>query len=210
MASVLTINGCIFMKKLKLVFTIFLTSLTIQAIAADFSHLDPDKIIPKDLLKKALDYYNSNEKTIKKKNVIGIIDFSQHNSKKRFYIINMENGEVDRYLVAHGIGSDKKFTGYTKSFSNVEGSGASSQGFYLTAETYYGKHGYSLKLDGLSTTNSNARERLIVIHSADYVEPTRDVMGRSNGCPAVDERYRNEIINTLKDGALLYADLAVK
>ncbi len=198
------------MKKLKLVFTIFLASLTIQAISADFSHLDPDKIVPQDLLKKALEYYSSNEKTIKKKDVIGIIDFSQHNSKKRFYIINMENGEVDRYLVAHGIGSDKKFTGYTKSFSNVEGSGASSQGFYLTAETYYGKHGYSLKLDGLSSTNSNARERLIVIHSADYVEPTRAVMGRSNGCPAVDERYRSEIINILKGGALLYADLAVK
>lgn len=198
------------MKKLKLAFIILLTSLAAQAFANDFSHLDPDKVVPKDLLKKALDYYTANAKSIKKKDVIGIIDFSQHNSKKRFYIINIENGEVDRYLVAHGLGSDKNFTGYTKSFSNVEGSGASSQGFYLTAETYQGKHGYSLKLDGLSFTNSNARDRLIVIHSADYVEPTRDVMGRSNGCPAVDERYRNEIINTIKGGALLYADLAVK
>jgi hypothetical protein len=80
----------------------------------------------------------------------------------------------------------------------------SSLGFYLTAETYNGEHGYSLRLDGLSSTNSNARERAIVIHAADYVAPGEKI-GRSWGCPAVEPRYHQQIIDELKEGALIYA-----
>jgi hypothetical protein len=136
---------------------------------------------------------------------MGIIDFSQHNSAERLYLIDMVTGAVDKYLVAHGKNSDKDQDGYATVFSNVPDSLMSSQGFYLTAETYNGKHGLSLRLDGLSHTNSKAREREIVIHGAVYVNPSARVIGRSWGCPAVEQRFVKEIIERMKGGALLFA-----
>lgn len=168
-------------------------------------YIDPDHEIPKTLLAKAITYYKSHSKQIRNKRTLGVIDFSQHNSKERFYLIDMVSGKVDRYLVAHGKNSDKNFDGYATAFSNAPSSLMSSQGFYLTGETYSGEHGYSLKLDGLSSTNSNARSRAIVIHPADYVEPGREVIGRSWGCPALDPRYSREVINRIKGGTLIYA-----
>ena len=90
-------------------------------------------------------------------------------------------------------------------FSNTPGSEMSSRGFYLTAETYQGSNGLSLVLDGLSTTNSNARSRAIVIHGAEYVSPG-SLIGRSWGCPALDMRYYIEVINQIKGGVLIYAE----
>ena len=68
----------------------------------------------------------------------------------------MASGEVWTLHVAHGEGSDPDDSGYAKTFSNVEGTRASSLGFFTTAETYSGEYGYSLRLDGLSSTNSKA------------------------------------------------------
>lgn len=177
---------------------------SVALIAEKYSHLDPDHEVPATLLRKALNYYDSHPQAIANKRVIGVIDFKQHNSKERFYIIDMDTGQVDKYLVAHGKNSDPDYNGYATIFSNSPGSEASSIGFYLSAETYNGNHGYSLKLDGLSSTNSNARRRAIVIHPADYVTPGR-MIGRSWGCPALDPRYSALIINQIKGGALIYA-----
>lgn len=174
-------------------------------ISDKYSFLDPGHIVPKTLLAKTLAYFDSNSSKIKNKNVIGVIDFKQHNSKERFYIIDMNTGVVETYLVAHGKNSDPDYDGYATQFSNDSGSLMSSQGFYLAAETYDGSHGYSLKLDGLSSTNSNARSREIVIHPADYVAPGGKI-GRSWGCPAVEPRYSVQVINKLKGGSLLYAE----
>lgn len=160
--------------------------------------------IPTKILNEAIDYYRSNYNKIKNKDVMTIINFKDHNSKERMFLINMITGDVETYLVAHGKNSDKNFDGYADSFSNNINSLQSSLGFYLTAETYYGDNGYSLRLDGLSTTNSNARERAIVIHGADYVSPGAKI-GRSYGCPAVEQRYHQLIIDRIKDGSLVYA-----
>lgn len=175
-----------------------------SALALDYSHLDPDKIVPSKALNLALVYYEKNYESIPNKRFIGIIDFKQHNSKERFYIIDMESGRVETYLSAHGKKSDPDFDGYATKFSNTPDSLMTSLGFYLTAETYYGAHGYSLRLDGLSTTNSNARDRAIVIHSAEYVAPGSKI-GRSFGCPAIEVRIHKQLIDQVKDGALLYA-----
>lgn len=137
---------------------------------------------------------------------MGIIDYQQHNSKERFYIVDMESGRVESYLTAHGKNSDPDFDGFATKFSNTPDSLMTSLGFFLTAETYYGKNGYSLRLDGLSSTNSKARERAIVIHGADYVTPGSKI-GRSYGCPALEVRYHADIIDRLKGGSLLYAGL---
>lgn len=175
-----------------------------QTSSNAYSHLDPSHEVPSALLTKAINYFDSHKSIIKNQSTLGVIDFSQHNSKERFYLIDMVSGQVDKYLVAHGKNSDPDYDGYATQFSNTPGSEMSSQGFYLTAETYDGSHGYSLRLDGLSTTNSNARSREIVIHPADYVTPGAKI-GRSWGCPAVDPRYSVEIINRIKNGVLIYA-----
>jgi hypothetical protein len=174
------------------------------SVVIDYSRLDPDHLIPSTILKKTYNYYVDSFKQIKNQRYVGIIDFKLHNSKERFYIVDMESGLVEKFLVAHGKKSDSKFSGYATEFSNVIDSQMSSLGFYLTAESYDGAHGYSLRLDGLSASNSNARARAIVIHGADYVNPGEKI-GRSFGCPAVEMRYHDHIINELKDGALIYA-----
>lgn len=79
----------------------------------------------------------------------------------------------------------------------------SSLGVYRTAETYQGKHGYSLRLDGLSPgKNSNARKRAIVVHGADYASPRHlqkyDKLGRSWGCPALPREQSRAIIDIIK------------
>lgn len=174
------------------------------AMRADYSHLDPDGIVPQKLLITATEYFDSNISKIKNQRFMGIIDFKQHNSKERFYIIDMESGRVETYLTAHGKNSDPDHDGYATKFSNTPDSLMSSLGFYLTAETYNGSNGYSLRLDGLTSTNSNARARAIVIHGADYVSPGSKI-GRSYGCPALEMRYHADLINRLKGGSLLYA-----
>ena len=181
-----------------------LLSTPVFAFNTDYSHLDPEGIVPQKLLETAVQYFDSHISKIKNQRLLGIIDFKQHNSKERFYIIDMESGRVETYLSAHGKNSDPDYDGYATKFSNTPDSLMSSLGFYLTAETYYGSNGYSPRLDGLSGTNSKARERAIVIHGAEYVKPGSKI-GRSYGCPALEMRYHADLINRLKGGSLLYA-----
>lgn len=186
-----------------------LLSQVVQATSfRDYSHLDPDGLVPENLLQEAVAYYDANLDQIKNQRVMGIIDYKQHNSKERYYIIDMESGRVETYLTAHGKNSDPDFDGYATKFSNVPDSNTTSLGFFLTAETYYGSNGYSLRLDGLSKTNSNARKRAIVIHGAEYVSPGPKI-GRSYGCPAVEMRYHQDLIDQIKGGSLLYAGLGI-
>jgi hypothetical protein len=139
--------------------------------------------------------------------VISIIDFSQPSTKKRFYLINMHTKKVlYQEYVAHG-----KNTGVleAKKFSNIVSSNQSSLGFFKTAETYYGKHGLALKIDGLEKgINHLARKRTIVVHQADYAEKAfikkHGRLGRSFGCPALPSENYDEIIEQIKDGTLLF------
>lgn len=94
--------------------------------------------------------------------------------------------------------------GQTTRFSNIPGSKQSSLGKFRLAEHYVGKHGKSIRIDGLSgSLNDNARRRLVVIHSAPYV--TDDgVYGNSWGCFAVSQKTM-KILLELPEGTLLYA-----
>jgi hypothetical protein len=174
-------------------------------VLALYDYVDPGHVVPDVPLKKALLYYDANKSHLKNSSVLSVIDFSQFSGKKRFFIIDMKSGSVWSIRVAHGKGSDPTHDGYAHSFSNVSGSNATSLGFYMTAETYYGDNGYSLRLDGLSSTNSNARSRAIVVHGASYVEEANVVQGRSWGCPAVALENRDKVINLIKGGSLIYA-----
>ncbi|MGZ3770917.1 MAG: murein L,D-transpeptidase catalytic domain family protein [Bdellovibrio sp.] len=170
-----------------------------------YDYVDPTHIVPDKHLEEALIYYHQNKVKLKNPSFLSVIDFGQSSAKSRFYIINMTTGSVWNIHVAHGKGSDSNHDGYAEKFSNVSGSNASSLGFYLTAETYEGNNGYSLRLDGLSSTNSNVRARAVVIHGANYVQDVNVIQGRTWGCPAVSMANRTKVINLLKGGSLIYA-----
>ncbi len=152
-------------------------------------------------------YRHFKKQGLVKSDTVVIIDFDLPSTAERMFIIDMKNNVlIDNTLVAHG-----KNTGNNRAvnFSNKEGSLQSSLGFYLTGETYVGKHGFSLRLDGLEPgVNDNARSRNIVIHSADYATYSfiekHQRLGRSFGCPAIPPSVHREIINTIKDGNLLF------
>ena len=142
-----------------------------------------------------------------KKNIISIIDFTKPSTEERFFVIDLEH-KVLKYkcYVAHGRNSGDN---YAKSFSNDRESLKSSLGFYLTAETYSGVHGYSLKLDGQEKNiNDKARLREIVIHGAEYVSDEfikkYGRLGRSWGCPALPINISKEIIDVISGGSCLF------
>lgn len=142
-----------------------------------------------------------------KSKLLTVIDFSLPSTAKRMWIINPETGQILlNSVVSHGRNSGDLMA---KSFSNQPESFKSSLGFYKTAETYSGKHGYSLRLDGLEKGfNDQARNRAIVIHGADYAreEFAKSVgrLGRSLGCPALPSEISAKAIDLIKDGSLLF------
>ncbi|MFT5889309.1 MAG: hypothetical protein ACI9BO_002135 [Zhongshania sp.] len=139
---------------------------------------------------------------------LAVIDFSLPSSKPRLWIFDLHTKQlVLKDLVAHGKGSGNN---HATSFSNVEGSHQSSLGLFRTAESYVGKHGYSLRMDGLEQgVNDLARERAIVIHGADYVDPAwisrQGRIGRSLGCPAVRSEIAQQVVDNLKGGQFLFS-----
>lgn len=185
------------------------TSLASQPVDLEkYDHLDPSHIVPEDLLLKAVTAYEQQLSHLDRKEVITVIDFSKRSSKPRFFIVDMKSGRVEALHVAHGKGSDPEYSGFAKKFSNTPDSLMSSLGVYVTAETYYGQHGQSLRLDGLSATNSNARERAIVIHGAKYVSDENQLQGRSFGCPAVSNKNISKVIQKIGGGSLIYAGIS--
>lgn len=152
-------------------------------------------------------FYSLKEKGIIKSNILTLIDFSLSSNVKRLWIIDLNSNIVlFQTLVAHGRNTGEEFA---DNFSNAPESFKSSLGFYVTGEVYNGKHGISLKLDGLEKgVNNNARNRAVVVHGADYVSDSfiRDHkrLGRSQGCPAVPVEFASEIITMIKGQSCLY------
>lgn len=149
---------------------------------------------------------------LKAKNKLGndryltVVDMSVSANTERFYLIDVYNQTlVYKSLVAHGAKTGEEFA---EVFSNIENSHQSSLGFYLTGETYNGRHDFSLKLDGLESYNDNARERGIVIHAADYVSydfiESNGRLGRSYGCPSLPFENYFDIISKIKDKSCLF------
>ncbi|SEN56053.1 L,D-transpeptidase catalytic domain [Pseudomonas sp. ok272] len=141
-------------------------------------------------------------------NHLAVIDYSQPSTARRLWIFDLRKKSlVLRDLVAHGQMSGENFA---TQFSNREGSYQSSLGLFRTQESYEGAHGYSLRMDGLEPGfNDRARERAIVIHAADYVNPAwsqrQGRIGRSLGCPAVRPQVAKQVIDKLKDGQFMFS-----
>lgn len=141
---------------------------------------------------------------------IGIVDFSRASRDGRFHVVDLRNGAVETYRVAHGSGSDPAHSGYLERFSNTPGSEATSNGTYTTGEYYHGKYGLSMRLRGHDWTNNNAESRAIVIHNAWYAEPNVIVehgkLGRSQGCFAFSRHDQWKVMEKLAGGRMIYAE----
>jgi hypothetical protein len=148
-----------------------------------------------------------NSGKIEKENLLSIIDFSMSSGKKRLFVIDLESEELlFNTYVSHGRNSGQSVATH---FSNKPNSFKSSLGFYVTGDTYTGKHGYSLRLQGEeSGINDKALARGIVMHSATYTDEAsveqRGFIGRSLGCPAIPQNVHKQIIETICHGSCLF------
>lgn len=158
-----------------------------------------------DKFEQAYDHFKTHRSG---KPIFTLIDYSKPSSQKRFWVFDIAKRKVlFSSYVSHGKNSGSL---YAKKFSNVVNSRKTSIGIFRAAETYYGKHGYSLRLDGLSKgLNDNARRRAIVIHGASYANPKviskTGQLGRSWGCPALPSYLSKKVIDTIRNGTYIYA-----
>jgi hypothetical protein len=140
-----------------------------------------------------------------------ITDFHQHSANERAWLLDLSREELLFNLhIAHGEASSNNFnSGYSDKFSNINNSHQSSLGMMKASEQYSGSYGYSMRIDGLeSGYNDLVRPRAIVLHPwegsrAEYVNQYGEV-APTWGCPAIDDRLTEDVVDILKDGGLLF------
>jgi L,D-transpeptidase catalytic domain len=187
---------------------VFTSSSPLEHAAPIWLHLsksypDPPSLVAMNL---ALQGYRAIKNDLENP-LLTVIDFTRPSTQKRLWIIDVEKQQILlQTVVAHGKNSGLLMA---EQFSNRPESHQSSLGFFKTAETYQGKHGASLRLDGLEKgINDLARTRAIVIHGADYareeVAKSMGRLGRSFGCPAVPTEISSKLIQLIKEGSLLF------
>lgn len=164
--------------------------------------------LDKQVLTKALiAFNNARANNITKSSILTIIDYSLPSTEKRLWVFDLAYAElIFQEWVSHGRKSGEL---YARKFSNRPNSFQSSLGLFKTENAYYGSNGYSLRLEGLEPNiNHLAKKRAIVIHGAEYADPRiirqQGRLGRSQGCPAVRESVNRDLINTIKNGSLVF------
>jgi hypothetical protein len=173
--------------------------------AIEFNDTPP----PYDVFQRAFVGYSKlkNADLLSNKEILTIIDFRLSANQKRLWVIDLKNKILLFHsLTAHGKNSGEVFA---NSFSNTPNSNQSSLGFYVTGNTYIGKHGISLKLHGVeSGINDKAEIRAIVMHGANYVSESYITkfgrLGRSFGCPAVPVELHKQIIASVANKTCLF------
>jgi len=139
---------------------------------------------------------------------LAVIDYSLPSTEQRLWVFDLKRRKLLFHeLVAHGRNSGENMATL---FSNQNESHATSLGLFRTQESYRGQNGYSLRMEGLEPGfNDNAYDRAIVIHGAPYVSPVlaraNGRIGRSLGCPAVRPAIAHRLIDSMKDGQLLFS-----
>lgn len=145
---------------------------------------------------------------LERRDILTVIDYSLPSSQPRLFVFDLDARRLlFRELVAHGKNSGDNLT---TNFSNSHGSLATSLGLFVTADTYVGSNGYSLRLRGLEEGfNDSAWDRLIVMHGASYVSRAAvkalGRLGRSWGCPAVRKEVARKLIDTVRGGSPVFA-----
>ena len=193
-------------------FIIALLSVSHASYAATTLHQQAKIIFDKTKLGKHLKYdvfltAFKEHIRVADKPIMSIIDYSQPSDRRRFFIIDTDKKKLLYHtFVSHGINSGDL---YATEFSNIVDSKQTSLGTFRVAEAYHGKYGISLRLDGMSPSNSNARKRAIVLHGATYAEPATikkiGMLGRSWGCPAIPMKLADKVVHLLKEGGSIYA-----
>ncbi|MFT3679890.1 MAG: murein L,D-transpeptidase catalytic domain family protein [Ferruginibacter sp.] len=124
-----------------------------------------------------------------------LVDMKLPCGSNRFFVFDMQQDAVlESGLVTHGYG---KSSSSKINFSNIPGSNSTSLGRYKVGGAYMGKFGLAYKLHGLDSTNSNALNRFVVLHSHECVpsaEVTPQTICMSQGCPTVAPLF----LSTLK------------
>ena len=139
---------------------------------------------------------------------LAVIDYSLPSTQPRLWVFDLEQQKLlFREYVAHGQGTGENLA---RNFSNRDGSHESSLGLFRTRDTYEGHNGYSLRMEGLEPgVNDAAMARAIVMHGAAYVNPAmagkQGRLGRSWGCPALRPEVAKAVIDSLKNGQMIFA-----
>ena len=139
---------------------------------------------------------------------LAVIDYSRASTEPRLWVFDLDNNTLlFREVVAHGQGTGENMA---RDFSNSDGSHQSSLGLFRTTDTYEGHNGYSLRMQGLEPgTNDAAMSRAIVMHGAPYVNAQtarkQGRLGRSWGCPALRPEVAKQVIDSLKNGQMIFA-----
>ena len=139
---------------------------------------------------------------------LAVIDYSLASTVPRLWVFDLQRNKLlFREVVAHGQGTGENMA---RAFSNRDGSHQSSLGLFRTTETYQGGNGYSLRMQGLEPgTNDAAMSRAIVMHGAPYVNVSnarkQGRLGRSWGCPAVRPEVAQAVIDSLKNGQMIFS-----
>ncbi|OIQ17019.1 MAG: hypothetical protein BM556_12445 [Bacteriovorax sp. MedPE-SWde] len=233
------------MKKIiLLLLSVFIYSpLTLAESLDEFSELSLDEKyehfaslgVPRRPLTHTFKFYEKNDKIIYNKRYVSIADYSQHSKNKRWYIMDMETGLLQREYVSHGSGrnrlgfpvADIGHRGKPKRCRHSRFSrrlrlvphriwGMTRPGFIRVDGTYHSKkfaYGEykktkapnALLLTGLERSSSDVRRNAVVIHEAWYVKDKRVKQGRSLGCPSVPQGRMPHIIDKIKGGSLFYS-----
>ena len=137
-----------------------------------------------------------------------LIDLGMHSGLKRFFIYDFKKNEILKsFMVSHGCGDNPWGESYSKEntpISNEFDSHCSSIGKYIVQNRGVSQWGIKVNyvLEGKDKTNSNAKNRAIVLHSweeipSDEVYP--DGTPEGWGCPAVSNESMKEIDKMLKE-----------
>ncbi|SUX43830.1 murein L,D-transpeptidase catalytic domain-containing protein [Chryseobacterium indoltheticum] len=164
-------------------------------------------ILPKEKISELKNYIKNKDYN---QNLAVFINFKIHSGKYRYFVYDLKNDKIiQKAIVSHGSGSVIKSSNQLQ-FSNVEGSYQSSLGKYEIKESYSGKFGKAYRLKGLDSTNSNAMQRAIVLHSFGCVPDleSQNLSCLSLGCPMLSSKAFKETAKHLdqsKKSIILYA-----
>ncbi len=188
--------------------------------------------VPETPLVEAIEFYEENPHLLTNKRYITIGDFSQSSKERRLYILDLENGELQREYVAHGSGrnrlgfpnGDKDHDGYLNKCKHSKFSkkirlvkhrryGMTRPGFMRVDTTYFSsKFNYNsmeghnaIRLTGLEHSSSDVRKNAVVFHEADYVKDYSKIQGRTLGCPAIPVGTMKNVLPKIKGGSLYYS-----
>ncbi len=183
-----------------------LTLLSTNTFSKDFTNI-------RGLSEKALQlaqqaYHCEMKKGIIRNSHLTIVDYTKPSTHKRLWVLDMKHHKIlYRLLASHGQASGDL---YATHFSNRTNSHKSSRGLFLTKNTYRGKFGYSLRIDGLEKgINDNAFDRDIVVHGSQWVNykfiKKYHRIGRTWGCIGLNNHISRRVIDTISNGSLVFA-----